>query len=188
MVREHFSVQIVRCKLECLTPALTRFLLSLNWFSAAILSQQIWPVTWSKLKNCTFVVTKVWRATRHSSLPHYEPAFVDVSKNEPQRVCWLDLQTMIHPVLLTVLAFFLSYEPSVTPMKVPFIRAPLTHSMSVSPSLTSSHTHSPPSDCKSSQKETAKDLIGARLGPISLQSTCSFDSLRMFAGTLHAGT
>jgi hypothetical protein len=188
MVREHFSVQIAQCKLECLTPALTRFLFSLDCFSAAILLQQIWLVTWSKLKNCAFVVTKVWRATRPSSLPCYEPAFVDISKNEPRRVRWLDLQTMIHSVPLTVLAFSISYEPSVMPMKVPFIRAPLTHSMSVSPSLTSSHIHSLPSDCKSSQKETAKDLIGARCGPISLQSTCSIDSLRTFAGTLHAGT
>jgi hypothetical protein len=108
MAREHFSIRIARCKSECLTLALTRFLFVLDWFSAAILLQQIWPVTWSKLKNCTIVVTKVWRATRPSSLPQYEPAFIDISKNEPRRVLWLDLQTKIHPVPLTVLAFSLS--------------------------------------------------------------------------------
>ena len=131
---------------------------------------------------------KVWRATRPSSLLLYEPAFDDILKNDPRRVCWLALHTMTHPEPLTILAFSLSYDPSVAHTKVPFISVSLIYSMLASPSFTSSHIHSLLSDLKSTQNGTAKDLTGARGGPISLQSTCSFDSSRTFARTLHAST
>ncbi len=181
------GIQIARCKLECLILALTCFLVLLDWFRAEIFLQQIRPVTWSKLKNLAAAVIKVWRATRPSSLPIWT-CFDDILENSSRRVHWLAVQTMIHPEPLTVLAFSLSYDPSVMPTKVPFISASLIYSTLASPSSTSSHIHSPPSDLKSTQNGTAKVLTRARGGPMSLQSTCSFCSSRTFTGMLHAGT
>ena len=109
-----------------LTPTLTRFLVLLAWLRAAILSQLIFPVTFSTRKNWAMAIAKVWIATNpnSNSLPLYNPALGEISMNEPRRVCQQAVHTIIHPDPLTVFAFSISYNPSVTARNVPFTCVP----------------------------------------------------------------
>jgi hypothetical protein len=70
----------------------------------------------------------IWIATNpnSNSLPLYNPALGEISMNEPRRVRQHQqaVHTIIHPDPLTVFAFSLSYNPSVTARNVPFTCVP----------------------------------------------------------------
>ena len=142
VVTKLFSVHIAQCKLECLAPTLTRFLVLLAWLRAAMLSQLIFPATFSTRKNWAMAIATVWKATNPNSLPLYDPAFGEISMNEPRRVRQQAVHTIIHPDLLTMFAFSLSYDPSVTARNVLFTSAFLIHSMLILPWTICSHIHS----------------------------------------------
>jgi hypothetical protein len=98
----------------------------------------------------------------------YDPALGKISMNEPWMRFLILMQHIVHPKPLTVLAHSLLYHTSVTPIQDPSRSAAPIQATFDLPHCTLSHVHSPPSDCKWSQKDT--DCVGgvARGGPMLL--------------------
>jgi hypothetical protein len=153
-----------------------------------MLSQLISPVTFSTRKNWAMAIAKVWMATNPNSLPLYDPALGEILMNEPCRVRRQAVHTIIHPDLLTLFAFSLSYDPSVTARNVPFTSASLIHSTLISPSTICSHIHLPPIEQRWVQNKQHSEQAAARGGPISWRRIWSPGSASTFAGRQCGGT